>query len=130
VESCKTCSVLDYVDSPMAESSTRMPQLVVSLKQRFGPSWTGFWQSEAESRPTTGRETFSIKTTAIVINTSLFDRCKQKVFVEFCIEIGARFLFEHFDNQFGRKTSSALSRLCTVTSGTRSRLPTHVRASR
>ena len=50
VQSCKTCSVLDYVDSPMAESSTRMPQLVVSLKQRFGPSWTGFWQSEAEYR--------------------------------------------------------------------------------
>jgi ribose transport system substrate-binding protein len=37
VQSCKTCSVLDYVDSPMAESSTRMPQLVASLKQRFGP---------------------------------------------------------------------------------------------
>jgi ribose transport system substrate-binding protein len=36
VQSCKTCSVLDYVDSPMAESSTRMPQMAVSLKQRFG----------------------------------------------------------------------------------------------
>jgi ribose transport system substrate-binding protein len=40
VESCKTCSVLDYVDSPIAESSTRMPQVTVSLKQRFGPKLT------------------------------------------------------------------------------------------
>lgn len=36
VKSCTTCSVLDYVDSPIAESSTRMPQVTVSLKQRFG----------------------------------------------------------------------------------------------
>lgn len=40
VESCKTCSVLDYVDSPIAESSTRMPQVSVSLKQRFGAKLT------------------------------------------------------------------------------------------
>jgi ribose transport system substrate-binding protein len=36
VQACKTCSVLDYVDSPIAESSTRMPQVTISLKQRFG----------------------------------------------------------------------------------------------
>ncbi len=36
VQACGTCSVLDYVDSPIAESSTRMPQVTVSLKQRFG----------------------------------------------------------------------------------------------
>jgi ribose transport system substrate-binding protein len=36
VEDCKTCSVLDYVDSPLAEASTRMPQVTISLKQRFG----------------------------------------------------------------------------------------------
>lgn len=40
IEGCKTCSVLDYVDSPIAESSTRMPQVTVSLKQRFGPKLT------------------------------------------------------------------------------------------
>jgi ribose transport system substrate-binding protein len=33
---CKGCSVLQYVDSPMAESSQRMPELAVSLKQRYG----------------------------------------------------------------------------------------------
>lgn len=40
VQTCGTCSVLDYVDSPIAESSTRMPQVTVSLKQRFGPKLT------------------------------------------------------------------------------------------
>lgn len=40
VQACPTCSVLDYVDSPIAESSTRMPQVTVSLKQRFGPKLT------------------------------------------------------------------------------------------
>jgi ribose transport system substrate-binding protein len=33
---CKGCSVLEYVDSPIAEASQRMPQLTVSLKQRYG----------------------------------------------------------------------------------------------
>ncbi len=37
MEACKTCSVLDYLDSPIAEASTRMPQVTISLKQRFGP---------------------------------------------------------------------------------------------
>ena len=79
VESCMTCSVLDYVDSPMAESSTRMPQLVVSLKQHFGSKldWILAVRSGI-SRPTTGRETVSIPTTGIVINTSLFDPDESK----------------------------------------------------
>jgi ribose transport system substrate-binding protein len=40
VQSCTTCSVLDYVDSPIAESSTRMPQVTISLRQRFGAKMT------------------------------------------------------------------------------------------
>jgi hypothetical protein len=59
VQSCKTCIVLDYIDAPMAESSTRMPQLVVSLRQRFGSKldWILTVRSGI-SRPTAGRETF------------------------------------------------------------------------
>ncbi len=33
---CKGCAVLQYVDSPIGEASQRMPQLAVSLKQRYG----------------------------------------------------------------------------------------------
>jgi ribose transport system substrate-binding protein len=33
---CKTCSVLEYVDTPIPDASQRMPQLAVSLKQRYG----------------------------------------------------------------------------------------------
>jgi ribose transport system substrate-binding protein len=40
IEGCKTCSILDYVDSPIAESSTRMPKVTLSLKGRFGPKLT------------------------------------------------------------------------------------------
>jgi ribose transport system substrate-binding protein len=36
IQACKGCSVLEYVDSPIAEASQRMPQLAVSLKQRYG----------------------------------------------------------------------------------------------
>jgi ribose transport system substrate-binding protein len=35
IQACKGCSVLEYVDSPIAEASQRMPQLSVSLKQRY-----------------------------------------------------------------------------------------------
>lgn len=32
--------VLEYVDTPIAETSTRMPQLTTSLLQRYGNKWT------------------------------------------------------------------------------------------
>jgi hypothetical protein len=94
VQSCKTCSVLDYVDSPMAESSTRMPQLVVSLKQRFGSKldWILAVRSGI-SRPDGGPENICDPDNGYRDKYITFDRCKQRVFVEFCIEIGARFLF-------------------------------------
>ena len=182
VQSCKTCSVLDYVDSPMAESSTRMPQVAVSLKQRFGSKldwilavndlyfdfdapalssagvWLGGppwfvsagdgsvsaynrirngeyqvatipeplnlhgWQIVDElNRAIAGRPPSAYVTAAHVVTKRTiasdggpgnifdpdngyrdkyitFDRCKQRVFVAFCIEIDARFLFKRFDN--------------------------------
>ena len=33
-------TVLEYVDTPIAETSTRMPQLTTSLLQRYGDKWT------------------------------------------------------------------------------------------
>ena len=33
-------TVLEYVDTPIAETSTRMPQLTTSLLQRYGDTWT------------------------------------------------------------------------------------------
>jgi len=36
IEACKGCSVLEFIDSPIAESSTRMPQVAVSVMQRYG----------------------------------------------------------------------------------------------
>jgi ribose transport system substrate-binding protein len=33
-------TVLEYVDTPIAETSTRMPQLTISLLQKYGESWT------------------------------------------------------------------------------------------
>jgi len=32
--------VLEWVDTPIAETSTRMPQLTTSLLQKYGASWT------------------------------------------------------------------------------------------
>lgn len=40
VRKCGGCAVLSFEDSPIAESSTRMPQLTASLLQRFGAKWT------------------------------------------------------------------------------------------
>jgi ribose transport system substrate-binding protein len=40
IQACKGCSVLEYVDSPIPEASQRMPQLAVSLKQRYGAKLT------------------------------------------------------------------------------------------
>jgi ribose transport system substrate-binding protein len=40
IKQCGGCTVLSFEDSPIAESSTRMPQLTTSLLQRFGSKWT------------------------------------------------------------------------------------------
>lgn len=40
IKKCGGCTVLAYEDSPISESSTRMPQLTTSLLQRFGDKWT------------------------------------------------------------------------------------------
>ncbi len=40
IKKCGGCTVLSYEDSPIAESSTRMPTLTSSLLQRFGDKWT------------------------------------------------------------------------------------------
>lgn len=40
VKQCKSCSVLAVEDTPLAETSTRIPQLTTSLLQRFGAKWT------------------------------------------------------------------------------------------
>ena len=40
IKKCAGCTVLSFEDSPIAESSTRMPQLTTSLLQRFGDKWT------------------------------------------------------------------------------------------
>ena len=40
IKTCGGCTVLSLEDSPMAEASTRMPQLTTSLLQRFGDKWT------------------------------------------------------------------------------------------
>ncbi len=40
IKRCGGCTVLSFEDSPISESSTRMPQLTTSLLQRFGDKWT------------------------------------------------------------------------------------------
>ncbi len=40
IKKCAGCTVLAFEDSPMSESSSRMPQLTTSLLQRFGSKWT------------------------------------------------------------------------------------------
>jgi ribose transport system substrate-binding protein len=40
IKKCGGCTVLSFEDSPLAETSTRMPQLTTSLLQRFGDKWT------------------------------------------------------------------------------------------
>ncbi len=40
IKKCPGCTVLSFEDSPISESSTRMPQLTNSLLQRFGDKWT------------------------------------------------------------------------------------------
>ena len=36
IKACKTCKVLEFVDTPLAETSTRMGPLVTNLKQKYG----------------------------------------------------------------------------------------------
>jgi ribose transport system substrate-binding protein len=40
IKKCGGCTVLSYEDSPIADSSTRMPTLTASLLQKFGDKWT------------------------------------------------------------------------------------------
>src|SRR5574337_80226 len=40
IKKCSTCTVLEFVDSPIGESSQRMPQLTTTLLQKYGDKWT------------------------------------------------------------------------------------------
>jgi ribose transport system substrate-binding protein len=40
IKTCGGCKLLSVEDTPLAEASTRMPQLSTSLLQRFGAEWT------------------------------------------------------------------------------------------
>lgn len=40
IKACSGCKILDVKDTPLAEASTRMPQLTTALLQRFGAEWT------------------------------------------------------------------------------------------
>ena len=40
VKQCGQSKVLEFVDTPLAEASSRMPQLTTSLLQRYGAAWT------------------------------------------------------------------------------------------
>ena len=40
VKKCAGCAVLSFEDTPLADTSGRMPQLTTSLLQRFGAKWT------------------------------------------------------------------------------------------
>ena len=40
IKACGGCKLLETQDTPLAEASTRMPQLTTSLLQRYGEEWT------------------------------------------------------------------------------------------
>ena len=40
MKQCGQSKVLEFVDTPLAEASSRMPQLTTSLLQRYGAAWT------------------------------------------------------------------------------------------
>jgi len=40
IKACTSCKVLDYVNTPLADTAARMPQNTTSLLQRFGAGWT------------------------------------------------------------------------------------------
>jgi ribose transport system substrate-binding protein len=40
IQACAGCKLLDYVNTPLADTAARMPQNTTSLLQRFGKTWT------------------------------------------------------------------------------------------
>lgn len=40
IKACETCTLLEYVDTPLSDTATRMPPLTTALLQRYGDSWT------------------------------------------------------------------------------------------
>jgi ribose transport system substrate-binding protein len=40
LQACPGCKLLDYVNTPLADTASRMPQNTTSLLQRFGKDWT------------------------------------------------------------------------------------------
>jgi ribose transport system substrate-binding protein len=40
IQACSGCKLLDYVNTPLADTAARMPQNTTSLLQRFGKDWT------------------------------------------------------------------------------------------
>jgi len=40
IKACSSCKLLDYVNTPLADTAARMPQNTTSLLQRFGKEWT------------------------------------------------------------------------------------------
>jgi ribose transport system substrate-binding protein len=40
IKACTTCKVLEVVDTPLSDVSTRMPPLTTTLLQRYGAQWT------------------------------------------------------------------------------------------
>jgi ribose transport system substrate-binding protein len=40
IKACGDSKVLEFVDTPLADASNRMPQLTTSLLQRYGAAWT------------------------------------------------------------------------------------------
>lgn len=40
IKACSTCKLLEVVDTPLADASTRMPPLTTALLQRYGDQWT------------------------------------------------------------------------------------------
>lgn len=36
IEQCKECQVLEFIDTPLADTSSRMPSLTFSLLQKYG----------------------------------------------------------------------------------------------
>lgn len=40
IKKCSGCKVLEFQDTPLAETSTRVPQLTTTLLQKFGTKWT------------------------------------------------------------------------------------------
>lgn len=39
IEKCSECKVIDFIDTPLADTSNRMPSLTFSLLQKYGDRW-------------------------------------------------------------------------------------------